>query len=323
VRNRNDQNETLTEFSMEKILKVPEGVVQEFRTPMKDREGYLKLVITDSMGILDGTMITTGPTRPMEHFNDRPLVEMNFMLEGSISQTNGGLLKQYSFKKGYHNILFNPYSIERNCLEGAGTHRIFSAHIPPERMMNLFSGYVPELAPFVEKIAKGEPFVLHSPANGFNKHMKYFFDSFWDCPSPLSLRKLYFESKIMDLLCRQCEVLTGHEVNETTISRVDLEKVYYAREVLLNNLSYPPSLAELSRLCGLNEFKLKKYFKQVFDTSVFGLLLEERLQVSKGLIYRGEKNISAIAYELGYAHPQHFQRAFKKRFGITPTELLK
>jgi AraC-like DNA-binding protein len=73
----------------------------------------------------------------------------------------------------------------------------------------------------------------------------------------------------------------------------------------------------------LNEFKLKKYFKQAFHTSVFQLLQEERLKMAKRLLYEGEKNVSMIAYELGYAHPQHFNRAFKKQFGIAPGELLK
>ena len=51
--------------------------------------------------------------------------------------------------------------------------------------------------------------------------------------------------------------------------------------------------------------------------------LDKRLQEAQRMIYEGEKNISAIAYELGYAHPQHFHRAFKKQFGVTPGSLLK
>ena len=139
MNNRKESEKKLTTFSMEELLKIPHGVVQEYHTPMEDREGRLKLVITGDMGIVDGTMITDKPTKALEHFNDRPFVEMNFMLEGNINQTNEGLLNQYSFKKGYHNILFNPYSMERNSLATAGTHHIFSAHIPPEKMIRLFT----------------------------------------------------------------------------------------------------------------------------------------------------------------------------------------
>jgi hypothetical protein len=33
-------------------------------------------------------------------------------------------------------------------------------------MMELFAGYLEEMAPFAEKLAKGEPFVLHAPVQG-------------------------------------------------------------------------------------------------------------------------------------------------------------
>ncbi|HEY4287867.1 MAG TPA: AraC family transcriptional regulator [Puia sp.] len=319
----NSDDKTLTRFSMEDLLSIPRGEVKEYATPMPDRTGSLKLVITDTMGVVDGSMITEKPTPPLEHYNDVPLVEMNFMLEGDICQTQEGLLKQHHYKKGYHNILFNPYAMERNQLMHTGCHRIFSVHLRPEYMMGLFSGYLPEFAPLADKIANGQPFVLHGPDNSLSNQLRYFFDGFWQVPSSPGLRKLYFDSKVLDLLCRQCEVLVGHGAKEGQIPRADLEKVYYARDLIVGRLSDPLSFAELSRLCGLNELKLKKWFKEVFGASVFAFLQEERLMAARRLIYEGQKNMSMIAYELGYAHPQHFQRAFKKRFGLTPKSLLK
>ena len=43
---------------------------------------------------------------------------------------------------------------------------------------------------------------------------------------------------------------------------------------------------------------------------------EQRMSLAKDLIVNTDKTISEIAYELGYAHSQHFHRAFKKRFGV-------
>jgi len=310
-------------FNMEDILVSPRGQVKEYSTSLLGREGRLKMVITDTMGVIDGTMNIKKVTTPLTHYNERPLVEMNFMLNGNINQTYEGLLTNHHYQKGYHNILFNPYAVESNQPMHAGTHQIFSAHIEPEYMASLFTGYLPELVPFAEKILSGKPFVLHAPAIGLNSRFRYFFDTFWNCPPAPSLHKIYFDAKILDLLCQQCEILIGYHDKVPQIPKGDLEKIHYAREILLANLNDPPSLSGLARACGLNEFKLKKYFKLAFDNSVFGLLQEERLNASRRLILAGEKNISTIAYELGYAHPQHFQRAFKKRFGITPSGLIK
>jgi AraC-like DNA-binding protein len=127
----------------------------------------------------------------------------------------------------------------------------------------------------------------------------------------------------MELLANQCHLLLEAPLRQPAIARADLERVYHAREIILRNLCHPLSLSELSRQVCLNEFKLKKYFRQVFGQTVFEVVQEERLQRARRMIFEGEKNISAIAYELGYAYPQHFQRAFKQRFGVTPGSLLK
>lgn len=61
----------------------------------------------------------------------------------------------------------------------------------------------------------------------------------------------------------------------------------------------------------------------MFDRSIPGFVNEKRLQSARTAIYLGEKTISEIVYELGFSHPQHFHRAFKKRFGQTPKNLIK
>jgi AraC family transcriptional regulator, transcriptional activator of the genes for pyochelin and ferripyochelin receptors len=316
-------DEVLAEFSMEELMTMPKGVLREFNSPLKDRTGSMKIALTDAFCIWESTMVTDSDTAPWIQYNDKSFVEMNFMLEGHVLQTHEGLLDQYHYRKGHHNILFNPYSMETNQLINTGTHRIFSVSILPTKMMELFAGYLEEMAPFAEKLAKGEPFVLHAPVQGLTNELKYFFDRFWARTLPLNVGRLYFESRVMELLANQCHLLLGAPFRQPDIEKADLEKIYHTRDIILRNLSSPLSLTGLSRQVCLNEFKLKKYFRQVFGLSVFALVQEERLKRAKQLIFEGEKNISAIAYELGYSHPQHFQRAFKQQFGVTPGSLLK
>jgi AraC family transcriptional activator of pyochelin receptor len=316
-------DEVVTEFTMEKLMAMPKGAWREFDSPIKDRAGRVKIALTDACCISDGTMVADTDTAPWVLYNDTSLVEMNFMLEGHILQTREGLVDRHHYRKGHHNILFSPFTMETNQLGTGGTHRIFSVYISPAKMMELFAGYLDEMAPFAEKLAKGEPFVLQAPVQGLTNELKYFFDSFWARTLPLHVGRLYFESRVMELLAYQCQLLLEAPVRQPVIGKADLEKIYHTRDIILRNLFSPPSLAELSKEVCLNEFKLKKYFRQLFGRSVFALVQEERLKLAKQLIFEGEKNISAIAYELGYAHPQHFQRAFKQRFGVTPGSLLK
>jgi len=125
--------------------------------------------------------------------------------------------------------------------------------------MELFTGYLEGMAPFAEKLAKGERFVLHAPVQGLTNELKYFFDSFWARTLPLNVGRLYFESRVMELLANQCHLLLEAPVRQPDIGKADLKKIYHIRDVILGNLCSPLSLAELSRQVCLNEFKLKKY----------------------------------------------------------------
>lgn len=44
------------------------------------------------------------------------------------------------------------------------------------------------------------------------------------------------------------------------------------------------------------------------------------IEVAKNKIYGSTKSVTEIAYELGFKYPQHFNRFFKQRVGLTPNE---
>src|SRR5258708_33361513 len=118
-------------------------------------------------------------------------------------------------------------------------------------MMELFAGYLEEMAPFAEKLAKGEPFVLHAPVQGLTHELKYLFDNFWARTLPLNVGRLYFESRVMELLANQCHLLLEAPVQQPVIGKVDLEKIYHTWDIMLRNLCSPLTLVELSRQAAL------------------------------------------------------------------------
>ena len=80
------------------------------------------------------------------------------------------------------------------------------------------------------------------------------------------------------------------------------------------NVHYDLSLAN----AGINEFKLKQGFKQVFNNTVFGYLSDYKLNQARELLLRGNTAIKEVADSLGYSSVQHFSHAFRKKFGVPP-----
>ncbi|MBP1650338.1 MAG: AraC family transcriptional regulator, partial [Bacteroidetes bacterium] len=108
-----------------------------------------------------------------------------------------------------------------------------------------------------------------------------------------------------------------------SLKKADIDKMHHAKEIILKQLYNPCSLIDLARQIGTNEFTLKKGFKEVFGTTVFGMVSDIRMEEAKALLLSGEKNVTEISELIGYKHPAHFNTAFKKKFGITPGKFLK
>lgn len=139
-----------------------------------------------------------------------------------------------------------------------------------------------------------------------------------------NIRDLYYESKILELTYN-----TINNLNESSskslhfLNKKDIEALHKAKEILFENINNPPSLKELAHKSAINEFKLKKGFKQLFGNTVYGLLQEYRLNKAKKLLEIDDINISEAAYLVGYKNISHFSTIFKKYFGYSPINIKK
>lgn len=138
------------------------------------------------------------------------------------------------------------------------------------------------------------------------------------------LQEIYFESKILDLTYNSINDINKPKVEKTIpLSTQDIESLKKAKKILLEDITNPPSLKELAYKSAINEFKLKKGFKQLFGTTVYGLLQEYRLNKAKNLLENNEINIGEAALIVGYKNIGHFSSAFKSYFGISPIYIKK
>ena len=146
-----------------------------------------------------------------------------------------------------------------------------------------------------------------------------------DCPYQGPLRRLYFESKTLELITyilAQLVVDKNRHDRPFTLQSGDIERIREARDILIRNLEDPPSLLGLASQVGINKNKLNQGFRQVFGTSVFDYLRLCQLEWARELLESKEKNVTEVAFEVGYAQHSNFTKAFKKHFGTNPKDLL-
>ena len=139
-----------------------------------------------------------------------------------------------------------------------------------------------------------------------------------------SMKSLYFTGKVYELLSlyfnknedpsiEQCPFLVDEE---------NVQKIRKAKKIILDRMTDPPSLDQLSVEIGLSLKKLKDGFKQLYGDTVFTYLLDHKMDEARRMLNSQKYNVNEVGLKLGYSTASHFISAFKKKYGTTPKKYL-
>lgn len=141
------------------------------------------------------------------------------------------------------------------------------------------------------------------------------------CPYKGSIAQIYAESKAIELIALKLAQI-GEQMQQPLknipLQPRDIDCIHNAKDILMSKIESPPSLPELARKAGINDYKLKIGFRQVFGTTVFGYLRNQRMERARQLLLEKRMNVSEVAEIVGYSSLSQFSMAFKHYFGITP-----
>jgi AraC-like DNA-binding protein len=210
-------------------------------------------------------------------------------------------------------------------LEGLAHKRFvsMSIHIQPDLVCQWLGQSLDQARAEMEFLFRSEDQPYFEYQQKTPIEMKRVVQQIRSCPYQNQIRRMYLESKIWELMAMQLDHLFNHqgEKDKCTARKLahdDIDRIYTAQEILIRQLQNPPSLVELARQVGLNDYKLKIGFHQVFETTVFGYLHQKRMERAQHLLETGDISVSGAAHAVGYASLSHFTAAFRRQFGVNP-----
>jgi AraC family transcriptional regulator, exoenzyme S synthesis regulatory protein ExsA len=90
-------------------------------------------------------------------------------------------------------------------------------------------------------------------------------------------------------------------------------------EIMESNFRFNLSLENYADLCHRSLSTFKRDFQKLYNQTPGRWLLNKRLDYSTVLLRNNHKNISQVVFECGFEDLSHFGRAFKTRFGVSPS----
>lgn len=108
---------------------------------------------------------------------------------------------------------------------------------------------------------------------------------------------------------------------QDTSSPADI--VRQIHDYLMEHLAERITIEELSHQFHINTTTLKESFKQVYGSSIASHVNEHRMEQAAKLLRNSDKSILQIAQSVGFQSQSRFTAAFKKQFGVLPSEYRK
>ncbi|NBL65439.1 helix-turn-helix domain-containing protein [Flavobacterium sp. NST-5] len=259
----------------------------------------------------------------VSHFErdvNKELIQFHFGIKGRA---------KFIFNQGHYALdlredlslfLYNPQKELPVHLEIAPHSWIVSVLISIKKFHALFSTEA-DYIPFLSEENKDKKYYKDEP---ISPSMSIVLNQLFNFNLNPSIKNLYFKGKAYELLslyfnrnedsnAEQCPFLVDED---------NVLKIKKAKEIVIANMSEPPSLQELSDQVGINLKKLKMGFKQIYGDSVYSFLFDYKMEYARKLLDSGSYNVNEVGLKIGYSTASHFIAAFKKKFGTTPKKYL-
>jgi len=118
------------------------------------------------------------------------------------------------------------------------------------------------------------------------------------------------------------QFITRENVNKGILSRFEELLNDYLRSEKPYSLGLP-SVGYFADQLHLSANYFGDLMKKETGRSAQDYIQTKLIEVAKDKIFDPEKSVKEIAFELGFKYPQHFNRLFKQKVGVTPNEYRK
>ena len=137
-----------------------------------------------------------------------------------------------------------------------------------------------------------------------------------------SSERLTSADRLTDLLGKISYTFAEKVAQSKTPVSTD-ERMQKAIRYIQQNVNQHLTVGDVAGYAGFSKSYFSAYFKKTLGFSVSAFILRCKLEEGKELLQYTDKSISTISEFLCFSSQSHFHTAFKKQFGITPSEYRK
>ncbi|MDR1180323.1 MAG: AraC family transcriptional regulator [Spirochaetales bacterium] len=304
---------------LKKVMSPPAAAQEEdFIPPENLGEGRcVRLLSNDSCDIFSNELRLARKAR-LSAGTEGPLYALQFCMGSNMEWQEEASGARLGLQSGQGTFSFIAHILETGEYQAGEHYKSFRVNFSKAKMERMVEEFGIDIHTFSRKR-------MNFSMSSFETtpECKIALEQIARCHYKGAIRHLYIESKAHELFAYCMDALQHKQkTGALSLSKNDLENLRRAKEIVDNHIANPVSLAKLSRMAYLNEYKLKNGFKALFGKPVYTYLLDKRMEYARLLLEKRRFHVYEVAEMTGYADSSSFSKAFFKRYGYRPVDAL-
>jgi AraC-like DNA-binding protein len=303
-----------------KFIPTPNGGEQCFDGVVSNMKTYDMYLPNFSLRLFEGSIVENAVFSNMLG-DGLDLLGSCLFIKGNVTSRLPGQPHGPRSTNWSHNLKFDPNNeFIHSCEANTHLHFIHLSYTP-----DYFNQFLPEerwADTLKNRIAKKERIIgSHFPAITLAQEQAI--KNILNCPMDGKLGYMMIETSLIQIILIQMYSLFHKEegFKQPIANSRDMEIIKQLKEHLTRTFLQEHCLPSLAKQFGTNTNKLMSLFKKVFGKSIFEFIGELRMEHAMELLRDRGLLVTEVAREVGYKNPNHFSCAFKRRFGVSPSEL--
>jgi AraC-like DNA-binding protein len=242
--------------------------------------------------------------------NKSKQLQIRIILQGKLEKLNHSTNEKRVYNKNEISLEYEE-NIEESLLNKQGQHLKYICITLDEKYLSE-NGFFSNI--FKENFSKK----LYEPDLG-NRFYELFNREYTS-----GLDKIYLKNKTMETILYVLEKVEKLEkLNLIGLDEEDVKRIKKAKVIIDESFQENITIAFLSKKVALNQTKLKKGFKQLFDRTVHEYLKNIRLEKAVEYLKINKYSIKEVSLMVGYTNQGSFSYAFSNKYDCLPKDVQK
>jgi AraC-like DNA-binding protein len=236
--------------------------------------------------------------------------EFHFIRHGHLTLE----FRQASYSAGPGDVVLIPRGVEhRDKFNPTQEYEVFMASFAWPGAEEEFRRSLP--GPVIHNLSEDQKCKVRLYCDGL------YLDTLRESEFDLLLSRAIFHALLLSIMKAVSE--NRSELSyKSQLSAVEKKKKWLIQEVksyIQRNFQQPINLEDLALALGISQYHLSRVFNAESGFSLPEYLTMVRMERAKTLLGEGQKNVSQVAYAVGYEDSSYFAKVFRKYFGCRPS----